>query len=230
MAANKNKKPANVSTAEKVAGVISKYRIVLITIIALAVAGLICLAVVNGINSKQNKKDLEVIYTIEKELVEDAAGMSEAELQAKYEKAIESLQPFTSKGGIVGARAEMLSADVLLRQKKFEAARDSYVSAAKKAKGSYITGLCYFNAAVACEELNDNEKALEYYTLAANDKEFADPTHAWFSVGRIKEISLDYIGAKEAYDEIISRNNSDDPWFNYAKDRVLQMQIDGKIE
>ena len=82
----------------------------------------------------------------------------------------------------------------------------------------------------ACEELNDAAKAIEYYTLAAEDKNFADPTRAWFAVGRLKENSLDYVGAKEAYEKITAKDNTQDPWHNLAKSRLISMQIDGKIE
>ena len=231
MAKNKDTlKPNKEKTVDKAASFISKNRIILIVLVSVVFAGVIAFAVYKSVEASNTSKALSVIDSAEYALKNNTAALSDAELQPYYDNALEDVKPYVTKGGIVGARAEMLTGEVQLRKNNNEAARDAYLSAAKKAGKSYLSGICYFNAAVACEEMNDNEKAIEYYTIAANDKEFADPTHAWFSVGRLKEVTLDYLGAKDAYLEVVSRNNPQDPWFNYSKDRLLQMQIDGKTE
>ena len=163
-------------------------------------------------------------------MITGTSALSDSELAPYYEATLKSVEPYTSKGGIVGARANLLKAEVEFRNKNFEAARTAYIVAASKVKKTYLAPICYFNAATACEELNDAAKAIEYYTLAAEDKNFADPTRAWFAVGRLKENSLDYVGAKEAYEKITAKDNTQDPWHNLAKSRLISMQIDGKIE
>ena len=207
-----------------------KNKVVLIIVACVILVGLIGFTVFEKVSVTATSKGLEQIDKAEYVLLKGSSILSEEEISSRYDDALKAVEPYVSKGGIVGARALMLKAEIYFRKSNFEGARDSYVAAAKKVKGSYLVPVCYFNAASSCEELRDNSKALEYYELAANDKEFPDPTRALFAVGRIKEALLDYVGAKEAYEKITSKNNSSDPWSNLAKSRILSMQIDGKVE
>lgn len=224
------KMPKKENQIDKVAGVVSKYKGLLITIICVAVVGLIGYAVYEKVSTSVKDKYLSEIEKAEYALLTGTSALSDSELAPYYEATLKSVEPYTSKGGIVGARANLLKAEVEFRNKNFEAARTAYIVAASKVKKTYLAPICYFNAATACEELNDAAKAIEYYTLAAEDKNFADPTRAWFAVGRLKENSLDYVGAKEAYEKITAKDNTQDPWHNLAKSRLISMQIDGKIE
>lgn len=215
---------------EKTAGFVSKNKIFLVTIVAVIVVGIVGFAIYKKLENEKIAEDLSVIEKAEFALLDGTSNLSDEELKPYYENTLDAVEPYSTKRGIVGLRANMLKAEVLFRQKNFDAARNAYESAAKKAGKSYLASINYFNAGVASEELNDTNKALEYYTIAANDKEFADPTRALFSIGRIKELTLDYLGAKEAYLEITAKNNLEDPWNSLAKVRLIAMQNDGKIE
>lgn len=224
------KMPKKENQIDKVANIVTKHRVLLITIICVAVAGLVGFAVYEKVSSSIKDKQLSEIEKAEYALTTGTAALSEAELASYYDAALKAVEPYTSKFGIVGARAELLKAEVEFRKNNFDAARTSYINAASKVKKTYLAPQCYFNAGAASEEMNDTAKAIEYYTLAAEDKNFADPTRALFAVGRLKELNLDYIGAKEAYEKITAKDNAQDPWSNLAKSRLISMQIDGKIE
>lgn len=214
---------------EKVGAFLSKNRIPLIVVVLAVIVGVISYTVIDKIFTKNVLAGLDQIEKAEYVLMNNNSELSESDIVAKYDAALEAVEKYTLSGGIVGARANYFKAEIYAKKANFEKARDSYILAASKVKNTYLSSICYFNAAVACEELNDNQKALEYYQIALDDKDFPDPTHALFSIGRIKEVLLDYIGAKDAYEKILAKDNVNDPWANLAKSRLLTMQIEGKI-
>lgn len=202
----------------------------MISIICVAVVGLVGYAVYEKVSSSIKDKYLSEIERAEYSLITGTSALSEAELAPYYDAALKAVEPYTAKGGVVGARANLLKAEVEFRKNNFDSARSAYLAAASKVKKTYLAPVCYFNAATASEEMNDVAKAIEYYTVAAEDKNFADPTRAWFAVGRLQEVALDYVAAKEAYEKITAKDNTQDPWHNLAKSRLISMQIEGKIE
>ena len=60
------------------------------------------------------------------------------------------------------------------------------------------------------------------------DNGIVNINQALFSIGRIKESSLDYEGAYETYEKIVSKNESD-TWSNLAKTRILTLELEGKV-
>lgn len=219
-----------VNNGDKIATVLTKNKNVFIGVLCAVVVCLAGLVVFHFVSNSAKDKDLGAIEQAEYLLTKDTAALSDEELAPYYEKAESAIEAYVNKGGIVGARASLLKAEIEFRKNNFDDARELYEKAASKVKKTYLAPICYYNAAVACEEMNDSEKAIEYYTMAAEHKEFADPTHAYFAVGRLKEAALDYIGAKEAYEKCSAKDNAQDPWSNLAKTRIISMQIDGKIE
>lgn len=225
MPKNENAKPV-----DSIGNFIFRNRTVLITVVCLILAGLVGFMIFEKVSASVVSKALGQIDKAEFALEKDSLELSDAELMTRYDDTLKSVEPYESKGGIVGARALLLKAEIYFRKHDFEKAAGFYTDAAKKVKRTYLEPVCYFNAAAAYEELNDTAKALEYYEFAANHKEFPDPTRALFEIGRIKESSMDYTGAKEAYEKITAQGNAQNPWENLAKSRILSMQIDGKIE
>lgn len=223
-------KKENLSTVDKLGNFLSNNKVILLTVVCVVVAALIGYTTYLRINEKNVEKGLTQVEKIEYILTKNSAGLSESELNEKYDSALKALAPYVSKSGIVGARASYLKAEIYFNQKDCAAALDAYLAAAKKVNKTYLSSICYYCAGVCCEELNDTDKALEYYENAVNDPNFPDTTHALFNVGRIKEVKQDFAGAKEAYEKITAKNNSNDPWSNAARSRILQMQVDGKIE
>ncbi|MBQ0003078.1 MAG: tetratricopeptide repeat protein [Treponema sp.] len=223
-------KKENLTSVDKVSNFVSANRVVLLSTICVVILGLVGYTIFLHFSQMNVEKDLAQIENIEFLFTKDAAGASEDVLKDKYDSALKNLEKYTSKGGIAGARASYLSAEIKFLQKDYSAAKDFYIAAASKVNKTYLSSICCYCAGVCFEELNDTDKALEYYENSANDKNFPDTTHALFNAGRIKESKLDYTGAKEAYEKITAKNNPNDPWSNAAQSRILQMQIDGKIE
>ena len=225
-----NKTEENVKTVNDKLGLfINKNKIVLIFVTVIAVVLVAVFSIVLNIKNSNTSKAIENIEAIEYTLFNNSKDATKEEIDALYTTTLNSIEQYCSKNGVAGARALLLKADICFRKADFTQAKDCYLQAASKVKGSYLQGVCYFNAAVSLEELNDSKKALEYYDLAVKDKNFLDVSRANFAIGRIKESLGDYNGAKEAYEQITSSNNSQDAFANLAQSRILTLQIEGKI-
>ena len=53
-------------------------------------------------------------------------------------------------------------------------------------------------------------------------------SHAYFSLGRVREAQGDYAGAVEAY-TALNDNFPDDDWGNLAKTRIIELKSEGKV-
>ena len=217
------------TASRKLAGFIEKRKmgfiICLIAVICILAAYVIFASVANS-----NKvKGLQAIDEITFELTDKSSGLEDSEITARLNTAFEKASAYTNKGGIVGARANMLCAEITYQQKKYAESADFWKAAAEKGKKSYIAPLCYFNLAACYEETGNKDDAATYYKLAADDKSFVIRAHALFSYGRVLESKGDYANAAAAYTEL-NDTFSDDSWANLAKSRLIALKKDGKIE
>lgn len=223
-------KERKVSASKRLGDFLSKNRIVLLILLCVIVLGFIAYAVTLSVYSASVKKNLGVIETIEFSLTKDAAELEESVISARQDTALSNLEPYLKKGGIVGARAEMLAADIHMQRKDWNAARDLWLDAAAKRKGTYLASVCNFNAASCSEELGDTEAALEYYAKVCDDKNFVDRSRAYFNAGRIKESLGDFEGAADLYGQIASLEYSSDTWNDLAQTRLVLLRAEGKIQ
>ncbi len=217
------------TASKKLAGFIEKRKTVFITILIVLVALLIGYVIFASVANNNKAKGLQAIDEITFELTDKSSELSDSEIAARLNTAFEKASAYTNKGGIVGARANMLCADIAYQQKKYAESADFWKAAAEKSKKSYIAPLCYFNLAACYEEAGNNDDAATYYKLAADNEGFVMRTHAMFSYGRLLEAKGDYTSAAAAYTEL-NDNFSDDSWANLAKSRLIALKKDGKIE
>ena len=192
-----------------IAGLIS----VLLVFVIFAVLG-------TSISSKSIEKGLSQVEAIEYSFKKDADDISAEDFKAKQDEALASLQGLVLKGGIVGVRANMLKAEILFEQKNYEESRTAWVKAAEIKKSAYTAPVCYYNAAVCSENLNDLDVAVSYYTSAVGSNDFYLIDHAYFSLGRVNEAKGDLEKAVEAYKKIEEIHGSS-RWVNLAKDRII---------
>ncbi len=217
------------TASKKLAGFIEKRKTVFITILIVLVCLLIGYVVFASVANSNKEKGLQIIDDITFELTNKSSDLSEEETSARLNKAFEKASAYTNKGGIVGARANMLCADITYQQKKFAESADFWKAAAEKSKKSYLAPLCYFNLAACYEEVGNNDDAATYYKLAADNTSFVIRTHAMFSYARLLEAKGDYANAAAAYTELFD-NFSGDSWADLAKSRLIALKKDGKIE
>ncbi len=216
------------TAGKKLAGFIEKRKIAIITILIVLVCLLVGYVIFASVASNNKAKGLQAIDEITYEMTDKSSDLSEAEIAVRLNTAFDKASAYTKKGGIVGARANMLCADITYQQKKYSESAEFWKAAAEKSKKSYIAPLCQFNLAVCYEEAGNNEDAATYYKLAADNNSFVMRTHAMFSYARLLEAKGDYENAAAAYTEL-NDNFSGDSWADLAKSRLIALKIDGKI-
>ncbi len=201
-------------------------------LLGLLIALIVCLAayiVISAVNNNIKEKNLAEIEEISYTLTHDSASLDESELNARRIDAIDNLAVYAKKGGIVGARANYLCAELTYQQKKYSESAEYWKETAKKAKKSYLAPIAYFNLAACNEELGQTDEAAANYKLAADSKDFVMREHAMFSYARVMETKGDYTEASAVYTELYDKY-SDSEWANLAKSRLIALKNDGKIQ
>ena len=217
------------TASSKLAGFIEKRKTGFITILIVLVCLLVAYVIFASVGNKNKAKGLQALDEITFELTDKSSGLEDAEVETRLNTALEKASAYTKKSGIVGARANMLCADITYQQKKYAEYADFWKAAAEKAKKSYLAPLCYFNLAVCCEETGNKDDAATYYKLAADNVDFMIRSHAMFSYARLLEEKGDYATAAAAYTEL-KDNFSGDPYANLAQSRLIALKKDGKVE
>ena len=217
------------TASKKLAGFIEKNKKVFIAILVALVCCLIGYVIFASIANSNKAKGLQALDEITFEMTDKSSDIDEAEVNSRLNTAFEKASAYTKKGGIVGARANMLCADITYQQKKYSESAELWKAAAEKSKKSYIAPLAYFNSAVCYEELGNKDEAAVNYKLAADNNDFVMRTHAMFSYGRLLEEKGDFATAAAAYTEL-KDNFSDDTWAHLAKSRLIALKNEGKIE
>ena len=191
--------------------------------------GAVCAVVVISVNEKTIEKGLGKIDLISYELTNKSYDLSETEIAARQDKAVSSLSELVGKSGIVGVRANMLSAEIYYQKKDFENARSAWLAAAQKGKNTYIAPIAFFNAASCSEELGNLDDAAAGYKSASEVKDFYEAAHALFSLGRVQEAKEDFVAAAASYQVLVDKS-PEDSWAKLAKNRLVSLKISGKVE
>lgn len=191
--------------------------------------GAVCAVVVISVNEKTIEKGLGKIDLISYELTNKSYDLSETEIAARQDKAVSSLSELVGKSGIVGVRANMLSAEIYYQKKDFENARSAWLAAAQKGKNTYIAPIAFFNAASCSEELGNLDDAAAGYKSAAEVEDFYEAAHALFSLGRVQEAKEDFVAAAASYQALVDKS-PEDSWAKLAKNRLVSLKISGKVE
>lgn len=225
---DKNAKKEKVNTSEKIDSFVTKNRkTILITgLIVIIAAIVVCITVAVVDNLKI--KNIAAVDAIEYSLTKDSSDIEDYAVTTRLDEAITAVTPYLKKGGIAGVRANMLAADVYFQKKDYENSRTCWLAAAEKGKKVYTAAICYYNAAVCSEELNDLANAASYYETASKGEEFLLVTHCLFNIGRVKEAQNDAEGASEAYQKLVEKYPSDQ-WTSLAQSRIIALKAEGKI-
>ncbi|MCQ2248367.1 MAG: tetratricopeptide repeat protein [Treponema sp.] len=222
-------KETSASLNDKVESFILKNRTaILAVIVAAVVAGGIACAVV-GTTDAANKKGLAVLDAAEYAFTNKSDSLSDAEIAARQEKALEACAKFTSKKGILGVRSNMLAADIAFGKKDYAQALENYLAAVNAGKKYYTASINLFNAAVCAEETGDMESAANYYEQAAEDKDFYLAPHSLFNAARVRDEAGKAEEAAAIYKKVTEKFPNDD-WANAAQSRIIDLQSKGKIE
>ena len=209
-----------------------KLRIPVLVTLGVAIVIALVSAVAISVGESKVKKVFESLDAITKNVDKLRDLENAEEKKTKEDEVIASLEKFIEEnknypGAIL--RANMAKADIHFDKGEFEKARDAYIAAAETFSDVYISGIAYYNAAVACEELNDLENSAKYFKLSYEQKDFALVSHAMFNAGRILDTLKKYDEAAAIFKELTEKF-PEDPWADLAKSRLLAMEVAGLIE
>lgn len=219
------------TVSDVISNFLTKYGKIFVIIILVLIFAAVALGIVNVFTNKAAIKNFDALDEITYAFTTARESLSGDELAEKETELVEKaiLLAEANKGKAVGARAYMFAADVEFQKKNYEAAKSAWINAAESSKKSYVSALSYYNAAVACEELADNESAIKYYGLAIENPDFALKSKAMFNLGRVQESVEAYADAIATYNKLCDEN-PDDSYAQLAKSRVIALQAGGKAE
>ncbi len=212
------------TVGEKVAGYVEMRMTMLVSVLVVLVVAIAAFALVTGIGSKNSMKGISALDLISYEMTADSSGLSEAEIAERKQKALSSIEEYCKKGGVVGVRANMLSAEISYSDKEFSKAAASWVAAFSKGKKSYTAPIAAFNAASCYENLDDFSNAEKYYAEAAKASDFLLAGRANFNLGRMREKLGNIDGALEAYNAVIDKE-PDSSWGKLAKTQTIKLGL-----
>lgn len=217
--------------SEKLSALLLKYRIIILSLVGLLIISAVGLGIVTAVKSSIDKKNFAVLDELLYSLEQSKNNLTEDMLSAKYESIKEKVEEFTSKTtkGSPAARAYMMLAGIEFELKNYTASRDAWLMAVEANKKAYTASISWYNAAVCCEELNEMDKALEYYSLAAASPSFSLKPHALFNMGRINTDLGKYEEAKSNFQSIIDKYSTDN-WADLAKSSLLTLSSQGYIQ
>lgn len=213
------------TVGEKVAGYVETRRKVLIAVLVVVVVAIGAFALVSGITTTSAKKGISALDAISYALTENSSELSDEEIAARKEKALASLEKYNSKGGVVGVRANMLSAEIVYSNKDYAKACEYWTSAVSKGRKAYTAAICAFNAASSYENLNDLVNAEKYYEIAGKSDDFLLVSRANFNLGRVREASGNKDGAVEAYKKVTEKD-PDSSWGKLSKTQLIKLDAE----
>ncbi|NLM00060.1 MAG: tetratricopeptide repeat protein [Treponema sp.] len=217
--------------SEKLNVFLTKYGKVFVIVVLIMIVSAIAIGVFNYVQNKKIQSGFAIFDEITFAFENARKDLSGEELKVKetelLTKALE-LADKNAKNGL-GARAYMFAADIEFQAKNFENAVSNWIKAAQANKKSYTAALAYYNAAVASEELNDNEGAIKYFGLAVNNEDFALVNKALFNLGRVQEANNAFADAVVTYNKLCDAS-PDNSYAQLAKSRIIALQAEGKVE
>ncbi len=224
-------KKENKTFSEKLSALLLKYRIVILSIVGLLILSAVGLGVVSAVKNSIDKKHFALLDELTYSLSQSKESLTEDMLNAKYDSIKEKIAEFTAKTtkGAPASRAFIILASIEFELKNYTESRDAWLSSVEANKKAYTSAVSWYNAAVCSEELNEMEKALEYYGLAVEAANFSVKPHALFNMGRISSELGNYEEAKEYFQKIVDSFPSDN-WADLAKSSLITLSAEGKIQ
>lgn len=215
------------TASSKLNGLMEKNRKGLIACAIICCVLLVAFIVVTSVLNSSKNKIIAAVDEISYELTNGSAALEEVEVKTRCETALEKVKPYTTKGGIAGARANMLAAEVAYNLGNYADSAEYWKAVASKSKNTYLEPIAQFNLGACNEELKNLDEAAAAYKKAADNKDFVQKAHAKFSYARVLEAQGKYADAYAAYKEL-NDVLPDDTWANLAKTRMIGLEKDGK--
>jgi tetratricopeptide (TPR) repeat protein len=215
------------STSDKIALFIQKYRTPLLVVLLFFAVGIIGSVAFFSIRTELQKKAIVTLEALEDRMIKlgDVSDTAKSmDVQALLEE-INAFAPGTF--GYASAKAYSLAADIYAARNEWAKAEESWVLSSQRAPKIYLAPLSLYNAAVAAEEQGKLDAAIEYYNQSlASSADFPAAPRARFNIGRIYEAKHDKEAASEAYRSLIDNFPVESNWVKLAQSRLISLEIE----
>ena len=129
-----------------------------------------------------------------------------------------------------GQRGLFLRADLSYSKKAWDAALKDYETLAQRFPKSYLAPISLFDAGVCAEEKGDTDGAQKLYTrVSVSYKDSTVAPRAIFNAGRIDELKGAWTEAQKKYEQMDGLY-SQSVWTKLAKNRVIELKVQGKLK
>jgi tetratricopeptide (TPR) repeat protein len=218
---NENKKT---DIGEKLVEFIEKYRKVILVSIGVLVVLFIGLAIFISLHEVIQKKAIAEVEELSDRFDEMRFLMDD---DAAIDTLLADLEKFVkNKGGYSGSKAWSMVAQIYSSRKDWQKSKDAWLSSAKTGNKTYLAPISLFNAAVAAEEQNNLEEAIELLEKCISHPfEFPAAPRAQFAIGRLYEKQNNYPAAIEAYRTVLANWQDVPVWQHLARSRITAISI-----
>ncbi len=211
---------------------ISRFRIVLLVIVAAAAVFLVAYFIYSEVDKK-----LQADSALQAELVQDSYDKWQAETDATKKATLEKdlmaqldtgIRRYPRQYG--GQRGLFVRATVYYEKKDWEKARADYELLARRFSRSYLAPIALFNAGICAEEKGDKDAAGKLYARVYT--EYKDSTvapRALFDAARLDEAKGAWEDAQKKYQSADTLYNQS-VWNRLAKNRLVQLKVMGKTK
>lgn len=213
--------------SNRVTATIVKFRVVIITVLVVAIVAACAIGIVISLNNNSIEKGLTALDKIEFKY-ESLDASSETIKDDKASILAEVTEFANGEKGIVKVRSLLLAGDIAFELENWSEARDAYLGAYEADTESYITPVALYNAAMCSDELNDLGTAVEYIELALTFDDFTLASRALFNLGRIEESRGSFDKAIVAYQSLIA-DYPNSSWADLAKSREISLKAEKKV-
>jgi TolA-binding protein len=211
---------------------IDRFRIALWVILIAGAVFLVGYLIYTEINKKliydsstiaEGAQDLFDKWTAEPDAAKKAA--LEKDLTAQLDRLVDR---YPRQYG--GQRGLFLRADMNYAKKAWDAALKDFETLAGRFPKSYLAPISLFNAGVCAEEKGDTDGAQKLYTRAyVTYKDSTVAPRSMFNAGRIDELKGAWAEAQKKYEQLDGLY-SQSVWTKLAKNRLIELKVQGKIK
>lgn len=216
---------------DRISGFLSRHRrTILIGLIVVAVA-IVALVVVLTVESNRSEAALTAAEALQRQF-DDWSGQPADQQPDGYDAILRAADDIIRKypETYAAMRARLIDARALSELERYSEAVDRYVEVADRRPLTYLAPVALMDAAVAAENADDSERALELYNRLADtykDSGIEIP-RAILSIGRIHEQRDEIADAAAAYQRLIDDYPASS-WTNLARNRIITLTVQGRI-
>ena len=146
--------------SQKINDFLTKNRVVLVTVLAVLLCGLVITIAYITITGKNNEKAFLSVDTVLDNWETLKSSKDQSNLSVKEDDMIATLKSVANanKNSYAGERALNTIAEIYFSRKDWKNAQEQYIAAAKNSPKAYTNGINYFNAAVCADEQGNQDE------------------------------------------------------------------------